>query len=286
MSFKSVFIFIFFLSAFASCSGKKEPLHQERILVSVAPYIEIVGRIAGEGFSVLSAVPPSSSPHSYEPTSKEIFSMSKSSVWFQIQEPFERKISPTLLEKNEDLWLVDLQEGVHLLEGSSCCQGEIDRHIWMSPKGLSTQAKIIQETLARRYPDKKDLFEKNLRLLLQDLLLLDQEIQEKLTGLNQKSLLVSHPAFAYFCEEFGLRQLSVEQEGKDPRPKHLSDLLSQIEEERPLAVLLLPQYNNKGAQLIAQKKELPTVLIDPYSPHYFEMMQKLANAIQSPYETH
>ena len=48
--------------------------------------------------------------------------------------------------------------------------------------------------------------------------------------------------------------------------------------------LALPQYNNKGAQLIAEKLHLPVHLIDPYSSEYFETMRKLAHLIADPHD--
>jgi zinc transport system substrate-binding protein len=36
-------------------------------------------------------------------------------------------------------------------------------------------------------------------------------------------VLVSHPAFGYFCKDYDLEQISIEVEGKEPRPKDVSE---------------------------------------------------------------
>ena len=78
-----------------------------------------------------------------------------------------------------------------------------------------------------------------------------------------RAILVSHPAFAYFCQDYALVQLSVEVEGKDPLPKDVTEILQKAKNYNIQSVLLEPQYSNKGAELIAQSMHLPTHMVDP-----------------------
>jgi zinc transport system substrate-binding protein len=159
----------------------------------------------------------------------------------------------------------------------------LDRHIWLSPKLAAKQAAAIGEALSRQFPEKKELFQTNLARLTFDLVLLDLEIETILKPVANRTILVSHPAFAYFCKDYNFVQLSVEYEGKDPRPKHLEEILKEAVANSMEVALALPQYNNKGAQLIAEKLHVPVHLIDPYSADYFETMRKLAHLIADPY---
>lgn len=262
----------------------KKPL----ILVSIAPYRFLTEQIAGEGFEVQTVVPAAANPHSFEPTAKQVAEMARSQVWFRIGEPFEGKILPILLRHNTGLAVQDLRDGLELIaEGNlsckHCCMDHFDRHIWLSPKMAGIQAAMIERRLSERFPEQKELFQKNLALLLLNLGALDREIQEILKPVEKRLILVSHPAFGYFCKEYDFEQLSVEYEGKDPRPKHLEEILKQAVSESMEVALALPQYNNKGAQLIAEKLHMPVHLIDPYSAEYFETMRKLAHLIAEPY---
>lgn len=259
------------------------------ILVSIAPYRFLTEQIAGEGFEVQTVVPAAANPHSFEPTAGQVAAMNRGQVWFRIGEPFEGKILPILLKHNAGLAVHDLRDGIeliadgHELSCRHCCMDHLDRHIWLSPKLAGIQASMIERHLSERFPEQKELFQKNLALLLLNLGALDQEIQEILKPVEKRLILVSHPAFGYFCKEYDFEQLSVEYEGKDPRPKHLEAILKQAVLESMEVALALPQYNNKGAQLIAEKLHLPVHLIDPYSAEYFETMRKLAHLIADPY---
>ncbi len=182
----------------------------------------------------------------------------------------------------------DLREGLHLIEESHlgchhCSMDHFDRHIWLSPKLAQQQAQLIEKTLSEKYPEQRAVFQENGAILRRELTELNDEIREILKGVEKKTLLVSHPAFAYFCKDFGLVQLSVEYEGKDPRPRHLEEVLKRAVSESAEVALALPQYNNKGAQLIAEKLHKPVRFIDPYSEDYFETLRKLAKLIADPY---
>lgn len=262
--------------ALASCHKKGSVDQKPLILVSIAPYRTLVQQIAGPEFDVQTIVPSAANPHSFEPLLSQVTQMGRAEIWFLIGEPFEAKIAPILQARNPQFVVTDLREGLP----PSCL---VDRHIWLSPNLAKLQAETIERSLGQKYPEKKNLFLKNRLVLCEQLTALDKEIRSILKETPNRTLLVSHPAFGYFCEEFNLQQLSVEYEGKDPRPKHLDAILKRAIEESAQIALALPQYNNKGAQLIAEKLHKPVRYIDPYSEGYFEMMRKLALLIADPY---
>ena len=280
---KNIF-YIFFL-LIAGCSQppentKPKPL----VLVSVAPYRFLAEQIGKNEIEVESIVPPNTNPHIFEPTPKQVAKIARGDVWFQIGESFEEKITPFLKEKNPRLIYSDLRDQVDLIpetheSSCSCSKNHLDRHIWMSPKLAAIQAGEIEKILSAKWPEKKEFFQTNLKLLQEDLLKLDLEIKASLKSFKNSSLLVSHPAFGYFCKEYGLEQLSVEYEGKDPRPRHLEKIMKEAKRSELKAAVTLPQYNNKAILLIAEKLHLPTKMIDPYSSDYVATLKELTEAI-------
>lgn len=281
-------LLFFFLAACGrppEAPEKPKPL----LLVSIAPYKFLVEKVAGEAFDVQTIIPSRSNPHVFEPTSRQVQEIARGELWFRIGEPFEEKILSLLLEKRPKLTIFDLREGIDLQpsdpESHSCCQSHsdrLDRHVWLSPKLASLQAEHIRETLSNRFPEEKEQFNKNLQNCLSELAQLDLEIQEILAPLEERAFIVSHSAFGYFCREYGLVQLSVEQEGKDPRPRHLEEMLAKARKTRVAVALALPQHNNKGAQMIADEMKVPILMIDPYSADYFATLLNLARMIADP----
>ncbi|MES2273261.1 MAG: zinc ABC transporter substrate-binding protein [Chlamydiota bacterium] len=285
---KLLLLFSLVLCFGCSKSAPASPkIEKPLVLVSIAPYQFLVEAIAGSTVEVQTVVPSSANPHSYEPTSSQVSSMLRAGTWFRIGEPFEEKILPIFLRRNPDLKVLDLRIGIELLEEGHmdchhCSMDHFDRHIWLSPKLASLQAGEIARVLSEQFPDKKEFFTQNLKELQTKLIQLDAEIFALLAEVKDRVILVSHPAFGYFCRDYHFEQLSVEYEGKDPRPKHLEQILKKAAFHRAEIALALPQYNNKGAQLIAEKLHLPVHFIDPYSPDYFINMRKLAHLIANP----
>jgi zinc transport system substrate-binding protein len=281
-----ILICLFFIACQKNPAGRSaKPL----ILVSVAPYKSLTKQIAGDEFDVATIVPAAANPHSFEPTASQVIAVSQGAVLFTIGESFEGKIIPILKKRNSELAVVDLRKGIELIDGESglgcshCGMDHLDRHVWLSPRLMSRQAETIAKALGEKFPEKKEEFQKNLVRLQENLISLDREIEEILKGVANRTILVSHPAFGYFCKEYNLKQLSVEYEGKEPRPRHLEEILNRAVTESMGLALALPQYNNKGAQLIAEKLHIPIRMIDPYSSEYFETMRKLAQLIADSY---
>jgi len=280
--FKKVLLFFSLLLIFGCNTTPSKPETQKNlILVSIAPYKFLTEQIAGSDFEIQTVVPGAANPHSYEPTAAEVNKMSRSSIWFRIGEPFEEKIAPILLSRNDQFVICDLRDGISLIKSDNedckqCSKDHLDRHVWMSPRLARSQAEIISKTLSQSYPQQRETFQKNLKVLQENLSQLDTEIGSILKQVKNRTILVSHPAFGYFCKDYNLTQLSVEHEGRDPRPQHLEKIVGQIGLYNVKLALTLPQHNNKGTQLIAKKLNLSTHLVDPYSPNYFETMKTIA----------
>ena len=90
--------------------------------------------------------------------------------------------------------------------------------------------------------------------------------------------MVSHPAYAYFCRDYQLKQLSIEFEGKDPTPQKLTKILTQARNEHIRRIYIQLQYNNKGAKLIAREIGAEVITLDPYSEQFFASMREIAKA--------
>lgn len=252
------------------------------ILVSVAPYKLFVERIAGGTVNVNLMVPAGASSHTYEPTPKQMIAAGKAVAWLTIGESFESRALPALISHQPTLAVIDLRQGVDMIKadpltGCCCCHANSqDLHIWLSPKQVEIQACTIALALSRLFPEHAARYQSGLNALLEDLKALDRQIADKLQSLQNRSILVSHPAYAYFCRDYNLTQMSIEFEGKDPTPQQLTNILSRARAAKIKKVFIQPQYNNKGARLFAKELKAEIVTLDPYSEHYFDSMLQIA----------
>lgn len=250
------------------------------VLVSVAPHQFFVEQIAQQTVAVQLMVPPGASAHTYEPTPRQMMTAAKGELWFTIGEPFEARAKRALLSACPQLNCIDLQQGVDLIRSSHghCCRGSVDLHFWLSARQAAIQAQTIADTLSARYPTHASLYQANLNRLQQDLSALDREIHALLAPLEERTVLVSHPAYAYFCRDYALEQQAIEIEGKDPLPQQMTRLLEQARRAHIKTIFVQKQYNHKAATLMAAPLQARLVTLDPYSYDYFNSMREIAHA--------
>ena len=281
-------IAVLFLPLFSSCSSNSEENSKPRVLVSIPPYLYFVEKIAGDVVQTSSLAPEGTNPHIFEPSPRQIQEVYQAKVWIKLGESFEQKIATTLSTLHKNLIVVDLSKEVPLFSDHSCCHTHehshaesADLHIWMSPVLAKAQADAIAKALIEAFPEHEVLFNERLVSFQKELDELYLQIKEKLSPYAHQAVLVSHPAFGYFCRDFDLEQISIEVEGKEPRPQDISSVLERAAKASVRVVLIQEQYNNKGAVAIADKMNIPTFNTDPYSSKYKEMLLDITSQIAS-----
>lgn len=257
------------------------------VIVSVAPHKYFVKAIAGDTVEVMQIVPNSASPHTYEPTPSQILKASKAKAWFRVGEGFEKKAIETLKIHNPQFNAVDLRKNLPLIPTphahthGKCCSGDgADLHIWLSLRMAEIEAKTIAETLENLVPENRALYEANLKTFIEKLHDLDAKITRLFQNDKGKTFLVTHPAYAYFCRDYDLRQLSIEFEGKEPTPQAMNTMLEKAKSLKIRTVFTQAQYSTKGAKLIAELLHASTVELDPYAEDYLANMKQMALAIK------
>lgn len=252
------------------------------VIVSVAPYKWLVQEISHGAVEVFLIVPPATSAHTFEPTPKDMIKASRAKLWFTLGESFEKKAIAAISASNAEFKTVDLTERVDLihcdpLHTCSCScghhdHGSVDLHVWLSPKELKTQAQTIAKALSALFPGQTFSTAQVESQLDQ----VDQEIRKIAASKRVSSVLVAHPAFGYFCRDYGFKQLSIEVEGKDPTPRRLNDLVNQVKSLGITKVFAEPQYSDKGAKMIAQEIGARVVTINPYRENVVENLVEIA----------
>ena len=122
------------------------------IAVSIPPQAWFVTEIAGDKAGALILVPPGQNPHSYEPTPRQIQSLTNAGAWILSGSEFEITLAPKISALFPNLQIVDGTKGVNFRqleehEHNDCdvCF-ENDRHTWLGrepAKILSAHVKDI-----------------------------------------------------------------------------------------------------------------------------------------------
>jgi zinc transport system substrate-binding protein len=282
--FKNLRFLLLFVLVLETFFLHAEAITQAATLVSVAPHKFFVEKIAKGTVHVLLMVPAGASAHTYEPTPRQMVTASKADIWFRIGESFENRAIQALKSHHPNLEIVDLRDGLDLIHADQtqghckCCPGSVDLHFWLSARQAQIQCQKIADALIKAYPEHAELYRKNLQDFQQELQNLDREIQTILAPLKNRNILVSHPAYAYYCRDYALKQHAIEVEGKDPTPQQMTKLLNLARELQQHTIFIQMQYNNKAAKLVADALGARLIVLDPYSENYFTSMLEIAHA--------
>jgi len=291
-------LFLFFFANLLFAGGEAESTGEGQdnklsVFVSILPQKTFVEQIGGDRVEVHVMVEPGKSPATYSPTPKQVSELGGADVFFTIGVAFERGFLPMVQKNLEDLTIVDTSEGInkrmieehdhdedeHDNDGHDHDSEEPDPHTWMSPVLVRHQAGIIAETLASLDPDGADYYDNNLTAFQLELDELDKTIATALNPLEGETLFVYHPAFGYFADRYGLKQIAIETGGKEPSPGQLEEIISYAKEEGVRVIFVQPEFPADSAAAVAKAIEGAVVTVTPLAEDYFNNLKGMSAAI-------
>lgn len=239
------------------------------VAVSIAPQAWLVQQVGAAHVDVVTVVEPGSMPETYQPTDAQVSRVMAAKVFFRIGVPFENSPGFESMRESGRLRIVDTRQGVAMRLMTPHAHGGHgpgdagdghahrehtgpDPHIWLSPRLLKTQARTIADTLAALDPTHGQEYEQNLQGLERRLDELDRALRETLEPIRGKAFLVLHPAWGYFADQYGLRQMAIEVEGKEPTDHELTELQRQARGEGIRVVFIQPQTAGLAAHAVAR----------------------------------
>lgn len=287
------------------------------VFVSILPQKYFVESIAGDLADVSVLVMPGASPHTYEPTPRQMAALAGARGYFAIGVTFEEVWLPRITGANPSLRIVYTDRGIDKLpmtahhhdeheeratahghghdehgethghddhgeaHGHGHDSGIPDPHVWLSPDGARVLAKNTRDGLIAMDPANEAIYRANADALLLEIDRVDADIRALLAPLpeNRRSFMVFHPSWGYFARQYGLTQIPIEEGGREPSPKGLAEV---IEQGRALGIGVIfvqPQFSEKSASVIAAELGARTAVLDPLGEDWPATMRDTARAI-------
>ena len=251
------------------------------VFVSIVPQKYFVERIGGELVKVEVMVKSADSPATFNPNPKKMSLLSQAQLYFSIGVPFETIWIDRIRSIHPNLQFVPLHDKVITVHehGTHHPHSTRDPHIWTSPAKVKIIAQKIKDTLSHAKPEKEKYFEDNLQAFFHDLNLLDKDIRAILANSDNRRFMVFHPAWSYFAEDYGLEQIAIEHQGKEPGARTLQKI---IEEGKRLGIKVIfvqKQFSLSIAENIAKMIGATVREMDPLAEDYLGNMRRTATAI-------
>lgn len=265
MNKKYVLIIALLLLIILTACGNKEiekNNDQLTIYTTVYPLQYFTERIGGDAVNVQSIYPPGSDEHTFDPTQKDLMALADSDLFFYIGlglEGFVENAEKTL--SGEHVKMVATADSIteEMLgeghEDGDHDHGDLDPHVWISPVLSDALAFSIKEALVEANPEKKAIFEKNFEALRDDLLQLDREFIDMVANAPIKTFFVSHAAFGYIADTYGLEQIAIAglNSQSEPSQKQLANLVEYAKERNVRYVLFEQNVHSKLTEVIQKE---------------------------------
>jgi zinc transport system substrate-binding protein len=269
-------------AATAGLAGGAKPT----VFVSILPQVEFVERVAGGRVRVEVMVQPGDNPHIFEPSPRQMAALAGAAAYFRIGVNFENALLPKLASTIKDLRVVDTRNGIQLRRMQGCGDpahaddhdGD-DPHIWTSPRLVKVQARTIADALVQLDPGGTADYERNYQAYAGELDALDARLAAVLAPAKGRTFMVYHPAWGYFADAYGLRQVAVEIEGKEPSARQLVRIIETARREGVKVIFVQPQFSRTGAEAVAEAIGGTVVPLDPLARNHLANLDQVAAAV-------
>ncbi len=239
-----------------------------RVATTIAPLGDFVKAVGGDKVEVTVLVPPGAEPHTFEPTPSQMKDVANADLYVINGAGLEFWMDK-ILQVNRKMIVVDSSKGISLLLEDG---GEADPHIWLSLRNAAVQVENICQGLIQVDSANKDYYLQNKGDYLQKISVLDRMLNQTFAAKERKIFIVHHPAWTYFARDYGLTQVSLMKNEKEPGPKYLAEVIDLARENNITVIFVEPEYNPKAAEIIAREMNASIAYLDPLAGDYLDNM--------------
>lgn len=289
-------ILLFVTTLLCVACGESSQAAKSDIIVTIQPLKYLVEQITGDDFRVDVLVPANASPETFEPTPKQIIELNEAKMIFSTGViTFENSLTQRIDNQDD---IINLSRGIELIAGSCShnhaaahhCNDEhcdhshhahshgIDPHIWTSPRELKTMAHNAYEAIIAEWPDSTK-YTDNYNALTLVLNELDAECAAMCQAAACKAFVIYHPALTYFARAYGLEQIAIESDGKEPSAKHLARIIDKANALGVTALLYQTQYPRSAVEIIAKDMGVECYEINPLEENVVENIAAITRTI-------
>lgn len=278
------------------------------VVASFYPVYDFASKIGGDKVTVKNLVPAGTEPHDWEPAPSDITSLEHADVFVYSgagMESWVTKVLGTLDNKN--LVVAEASKGLTLrkwnadqngADAKDADKGEhegtvYDPHVWLAPENAKQEMKNIETALIKADPKDQSYFEDNYKTWSAKCDQLDQEYRDTLSALPNKAIVVSHEAFGYLCDAYGLKQMGISGISPDvePDPARMAEIQDFVKANHVKVIFSEDLVSPKVAQSIAKATGAKMELLNPLEgltdeelaagDDYFSVMRQNLDTLKS-----
>lgn len=278
-----------------ACGGKQQP--SKEIIVSIEPLRYLVEQITQGDVEVGVLVPAGASPETFDLTPRQMAEVEDAKLLLTTGLiDFEKNLLERIGDKEK---MADLSRGIDLIEGEHShaeaahehhehhehhAEGAhhahhhgVDPHIWTSPRELKIMARNAYEAIATHYPTTD--YKAGYEALMQRLEELDSYCQKCFEAADTKAFVIYHPALGYLARAYGMEQIAIENDGKEPSARQIGQIIDSAREKGVKVLLYQVEFPRSVVDVVAKDMGVEAMQINPLAENPIATIEEITRLI-------
>lgn len=235
-----------------------------KVVTSFYAMEDFAKKVGGDDIEVTNLVPAGTEPHDWEPAATDVQAIQDADLFVYNGASMEHWVDDTLSSLGDKTPAsVKASEGIALRVGEE--PGEDDPHVWLNPENAKAELANIKDALVKVDPDHKADYEANYEKYAAEFDRLDQDFKDKLGAAPNKTIVVSHEAFGYLCDAYGLTQVPItdmDAEG-EPDAQTMASIIDQVKSQNIKVIFSEDLVSPKVAKQIADATGATCEVLSP-----------------------
>lgn len=246
-----------------------------QVMASFYPMYDFALKIGGEYVEVTDMVPAGTEPHDWEPAPKDLAKLEEADVFVYSGAGMEywaedilTSIQNTKLvtvEASNGITLLDVEDGETAEQSHEHTHGDTDPHVWLDPIKAKQEMANIRDAFSEADPAHAEDYAANYEEAAAKLDTLDAHFRETLAGCTKHEIVVSHEAFGYLCNAYGITQMGIEglMPDSEPDPARMAEITDFVRAHDVKVIFSEELVSEKVAQTIAKETGAEVETLNP-----------------------
>ena len=257
--------------SFSACRQNAEENNDFVIVTSFYPmYVFTKNMTEGADVEVVNMTKPDTGClHNYQLLPQDIKTLENADV-FVINGGGMESFMEKVYENEKDLKVITACEGIELMEmpneeSGTHEHGEFNSHVWTYIPNAITEIGNIAEGLCSADPKNEQIYRENSKNYIESLEEIHKRFEEELKDLSGAKIVVTHEAFDYLADGYGLEVAGHVLSGHEEQASagEISALAEKIKSENVVALFKEPQYAQDIINTLSEETSVPVYELDP-----------------------
>ncbi|MGI8426962.1 MAG: metal ABC transporter substrate-binding protein [Actinomycetota bacterium] len=251
------------------------------IIAALYPFEFLSRRIAGLDAGVISLARPGVEPHDLELDAGQLRDIARSNLVVYLGGGFQPAVERAMPSRSRESGPAAFD-----VRSLGIVNRKGDPHVWLDPGRMAKIASGIGERLAQIDPQQSQDYRSRASGVALQLDDLHRQFTEALAECDRRTVVVSHSAFGYMTDLYGLQQIGVEGLAPDSEPtaRRLAEIGATVREKGITTIFFERLVSPKLARTLAGSTGTEAKLLDPLESRpakgdYFDAMRANLSAL-------